>query len=250
MAVDKTSYGIDFYIEVLKGEKRGHSQEHVHGYTPNLGTSMEDVWDDGNTIMTYLSSAETINVVSDSTSDTSGGTGVRTLQVRGLDNNYNPITETITMNGTTNVTTTTAFLRVLQLKSVTVGSTLHNVGKVTATATTTTTTPQDIMGATFNHSLNGHYTTPAGKYAIFANYEANVAKGQDVILEVRVGKGHEMMELIHVNRMYQSTVFSPVPDAIIPPKTDLTFRAKSDTANSAVATACNMIVIDEGFVTP
>lgn len=246
MVVDKTSYGIDFYIETLKGQKTGHSQVHLHGHNDNVDITWTDIWNK-NARMVYLSSAETMNIVSNNVNDTSAGTGARTVKVIGLDNNFNDISETVTMNGTTNVLTTLSYRRVLDLDVLTVGSNLENLGQIKATSSSTTE-DQSIIEAEFNHSLNGRFTTPAGKFGILANYELDVSKDKDCIIAIRAGNGEAVLTAAHTNNIFQSTVFSPVPDLIIPPKTDIIFRAKGVQGIASVSVAFNMVLIDEGLV--
>ena len=71
-----------------------------------FGTTYQTVWDDGGGIYTFPASALTMSCVSDSALDTMG------LVIGGLDANYKPITETVTLNGLTPVTTTNQFFRI------------------------------------------------------------------------------------------------------------------------------------------
>lgn len=65
---------------------------------------------------TYLpttpTAANSVNIVSTSTNDTANGTGARTLVIEGLTTDYAPFTETITLNGTTNVNPSFDVLRI------------------------------------------------------------------------------------------------------------------------------------------
>ena len=246
MVVDKTSYGIDFLFEIFKGQKTGHKTFHQHGHNDAVGTSFVDIWGK-NAKMIYLSSAETMNMVSDDVNDASAGTGARTIKVEGLDNDFNEISETVVMNGTTNVLTTLSYRRVTDITTLTAGTGLENAGQIKATSTSTTE-DQSIMEPLTNHSLNGRYTSPVGKAAIFASYEINVAKGKDVVIDIRAGNGEAVTQSVHLNHIFQNTIFSPVPDAIVGEKTDILFRAKSDAASTGVTCAFNIIEIDLGLV--
>ena len=230
-------------LEILKGQVPGHTLVHVHGHNAAVGTSFEDVWADSS-VMIYLTSAETMNIASTSTNDSSAGTGARTITIEGLDANFNAISETITMNGTTDVVTTLSYIRVLHLGVLTVGSTLENQGDITATGTTTSTTPQDIMETNLNHSLSGRYTSPADTNSIFSAYEIDIGVGRDVVVDVRAGSGSGVLQTIHRNHIFQSVFVSNIVDVMIPPKTDIVFRAKSDASTAGVACSFNMIEVD------
>ena len=198
--------------------------------------------------MIYLASAETQNIVSSNVNDTSAGTGARTVLVSGLDTNFDEISETVILNGTTPVLTTLSYLRVSDLQVMTSGTGLENAGDITATASSAGTV-QAFMEMTFNHSLNGRYTTPNGKFAVFANYEVNIGQGKDVIIDIKAGSGTGVLINVHRNHIFQGVLSSTVADVIIPPKTDLVFRCFTSTGvDAGVACAFNMIEIEEKYV--
>lgn len=102
-----------------------------------------DVWDGGKTVASGGTSliwlaptaAAVHNIVSTSASDTSGGVGARTLRIYGLpDWDTTEVTEDITLNGTTDVATST-YVIIYRMKVLTKGATSVNVGLITATAT-------------------------------------------------------------------------------------------------------------------
>ena len=80
--------------------------------------------------VSYLTTAAPLQVASTNANDTSAGTGCRQLFISGLDNNWDIISETISMNGQTPVITSTSFLRVNLLFVVEVGSEGRNLGDV------------------------------------------------------------------------------------------------------------------------
>jgi len=116
-----------------------------------------------------------MNIVSDSTSDDSGGTGALTGTIFGVDGNGIAVQENFTMNGTTNVLTTQAFLRVNLMVILTAGSATWNVGAITATSSSAATVQQKI-GATDSISKSSHYTVPAAKTAHVMRLEFNCSK--------------------------------------------------------------------------
>lgn len=85
------------------------------------------------TTYTEPASAAQRSVASSSASDTSAGTGTRTLRITYYDNDMNgPFTEDITMNGTGNVNTVATNIRFVEkMESLTVGSNGGNVGTIT-----------------------------------------------------------------------------------------------------------------------
>lgn len=159
----------DWLINVAKGLVSGHSIVRVLARNTDIDLTEEDIWFSGGTL-TYLSSAQRMNIVSTSVNDTSAGTGVRTVKISGLDNNYAQITENVTMNGTSNVLTTNSYLRVNEIESLTAG-------------TTHATIPTGE-----NVSAKSHYTIPAGKTGYLLDFMPSLAaakQGADVTFRAR-----------------------------------------------------------------
>lgn len=100
----------------------------VRGSNSNFAASRELVSTRSSGLYDFPSSAETLYAVSSSSNDTAAGAGARTVTVEGLDASGNEITETISMNGTSNTSNTSAsFLRVNRFYVDTCG-TYHTTG--------------------------------------------------------------------------------------------------------------------------
>lgn len=109
--------------------------------------------------------AEALNVVSGSASDTSAGTGARTVRVEGLNATGDWTEEVITLNGTTPVVTTSTWLRVVRAYIVAAGSGATNAGAITVKHNTTTANVFAVIKAGRGMSMNAVFTVPAGKTA-------------------------------------------------------------------------------------
>lgn len=168
-----TPYG----IAVSLGEILGTSGVIIHGHNPSqtAASGFVDVAESGD--LTYLTGAETMKIVSTSTDDDGDpvGTGLRTLRVDGVNGSGAAISETITMDGTTDVTTSNSYLRVNFLTGLTVGSVGWNVGSITATATVAGTI-QCEMDETEGLSQASHYTVPLGHTFHLTRVDLNTAK--------------------------------------------------------------------------
>lgn len=100
---------IDFYLAVAKGDFTGYSKVSKFGRNASVKSSgYETIWD-GSNLYPWPTAAETLEVASSDNDDTSAGTGARTVEIQGLDSNWDPLTETVTMNGGTDVTTNNSF---------------------------------------------------------------------------------------------------------------------------------------------
>ena len=135
-------------------------------YNPDVdtGTLPEDVWSVGGIYTGFPDTAETMEIFSTSASDTSNGSGVRTISVIGLDENWNEITEVVTMNGLTSVFTVNKFRRFLRSFALTSdGSNQNtNAGDITFRHSTTTANVFGKMLAGNGTTREGCYTVPAG----------------------------------------------------------------------------------------
>jgi len=116
-----------FDLQVSRGQISGHSTLSLFGYQAAVGNTKIPVWENATTY-TYITSASTLTLVSTSTSDDL----VAKVLISGLDSSYSPISETLALNGTTNVTTVNSYFRVNSMVMTTPGtSQTTNVGTIT-----------------------------------------------------------------------------------------------------------------------
>ena len=246
----------DFFLQVAKGDIPGHLGIIIRGHNPNISIAggETDIAEQGN--LTYLTSAETMEIVS--TSDEDGGaggdTGLLTLLIQGVDGTGAAIEEIVTLNGTTDVTTSNSYFRVNSMIGLIVGSTNGNVGSVTATATTSSTI-QDEMDALEGISQGSHYTVPLGKRFFLYQVEFNGAKtsgGNQPILEIRGrirvgGAGNCFLQIfdkrIDTAIADELDVLLPFPTAIIA-RTDIRLTCTTDQNNTETRSRFYGILVD------
>ena len=85
------------------GRIPGLSMVSVVSQNENIGGAIfADVWAGGGNLV-YPTSAESWEVVSTTSTDTSSGTGARTVLITSLDENYEPQSVDVVLNGTTPV---------------------------------------------------------------------------------------------------------------------------------------------------
>ena len=137
-----------FLLEVSKGNVPGHEAYEKWGRNEDIDSQMEWIWTEGGTHI-WQTVAEPINIVSDSADDAGDGTGWDTCTVFGLDEDYNRISEAVTLSGTTPVATTLRFLHVYRINasngSSVVGSGGVNAGEIIATFDGTTDVAAVVM---------------------------------------------------------------------------------------------------------
>jgi hypothetical protein len=230
---NKTRPTTHFFYDVAKGNMFDTSPVNVFGYNQTIGTTFETVWDDGGSYV-YPTSALIMDVVSTSASDTMN------LFIDGLDINYNQITETVTLTGTSAVTTTTAFYRINRA-TILSGS---NVGNISISNGGTN---YAFIGAEIGSTQACIYTVPAGHSAYFVRFDIVTATAnqnkyvtfRNVLTTntgriLRVGEGTIATNQVSLDRQ--------VPFKIAE-KTDFHFEAKSSQSENEVA------IIVEGILT-
>ena len=155
----------DFTLQVARGQVQGHRNVTVFGFNPDVDTTEVGVWPLHSMIL-FPDSALQMKVSSTSTSDTSAGTGARTVLIQGLDANYDEISEVVTLNGQTAVLTTQSFLHINYAMVATAGSGLTAAGDIyIGTGTVTAGVPAtvyNIIKYNYNNTTTGSYTIPAG----------------------------------------------------------------------------------------
>lgn len=126
----------DFNAEVARGTETGYTLWNKFGYDSTISTSgYELIWADSSAF-TQMTTGDTLDIVSTSANDTNGGTGVNSIVIYGVDENWAAQIEVVTMNGTTAVTTTNQWLGVNRLAVFLSGSGQTNAGDISATVTT------------------------------------------------------------------------------------------------------------------
>jgi hypothetical protein len=153
-----------FPLYIARGMVSGHDIVTLTG-SVITSTSMSTVWNNGG-LYIYPASATTMTVSSSNAADTAAGAGARVLFVNGLDANYTPISEYISLNGQTPVTTTKSYLRINGLNVV---SGAANVGSIyIGTGTVTAGLPATVYGEV----VVGNVNSLQAIYSVPANYDA------------------------------------------------------------------------------
>lgn len=247
----------DFLLEVAKGNVPGHSLAIVRGHNPSQTSASGDVDVTEFGDLSYLSSAETMNIVSSSTSDDGdpAGVGLQTLLIQGVSSTGAAISETVTMDGTTNVLTSNSYLRVNSMIGLAVGSSNWNVGDVTATASSAATV-QDKMSATESISQSSNYTIPLAVKGYLYQLELNAAKivgGGNPELEfkglARVGgAGNAWIQLFD---KAMDTAVTEELDVVLPfptqlaARTDIRIRSNTDTNSTESRSRFYVMLVDD-----
>jgi hypothetical protein len=256
-SISKLGSSEPFELQVAQGQIAYHKHVYKFGQNAVVGNSVETIWQQGG-LYSYPPSATTMTVSSSNANDTSAGTGARTVQIVGLDGDYNEISETIILNGQTAVTTTNSFLRVNRGIVLTAGSGGVNAGIIyVGTGTVTSGVPANIYttinGDGTNQSLQSFWTVPANYEAYI--HQTNISTGNSsntpavlkTLLVARPQGGvfntKEIIVLTDGNHLQNYTF--PIK---LTEKTDIEFRAESSSGsvNFNVSASMNILYIRMG----
>jgi len=249
------SFGVASNIPIAGGLVDGYSAIHKFGRNPNVGNVPETIWMYGG-IYQYLDvgSDSTVYAYSASTDDGPGNDGAHTVTVQGLDNDFNPIEETITVNG---AASTASFLRVYRAFVATAGVLAANDGDIiistAAAGGGTVLADIGVIGSGTTTGLGqtqlALYTIPAGKTGYLTTWNVGVAPMNNsvtVTLKSReLGGGangpFRSRDIMDIVGGYTTQNYS-IPIRF-PEKTDIEVRATGDTG-SVISSSFDIILVD------
>jgi len=236
-----------FELQVSRGQVAYHKVIFKFGFNPDIDNSMETVWAEGG-LYSYLAAASVLKVSSSNTNDTSNGTGARTVEISGLDADYNEISETVTLSGQTAVDTTKEYLRVFRGIVRTAGSGGQNAGVIYAgTGTVTSGVPANkylTIAAGDNQTLMALWTVPAGYTAYVTQVDITVATTQNNKYCTASLVARPLGQVFQVKDKFVKAESSHHQEYQFPlrfeEKTDLEVRAIGDSAGADIAISAGM----------
>ena len=171
-----------FELQVARGQITNHSEQNVFAYgtTPATAGTFRTVWENmATTEYVFPSSALTMQLVSTAVGDTAS------ITITGLDANYLIISETLVLNGTTNVPTTKQYFRINNIV-VSAGSATNPIGVISLS--NSGTIYAQINTGVFNGTTSSIgqtqmsvFTVPAGytfygyRYGAYSSFNGNSA---------------------------------------------------------------------------
>ncbi|MFZ9740331.1 MAG: hypothetical protein ACO3CQ_00345 [Candidatus Nanopelagicaceae bacterium] len=230
----------EFDLNVSRGKVRGASTIHKFGAVPSMSQNTTGtIWDKNDTIYPW-SVWTTAGVITASIANASDNGKVVT--VLGLDNDFNPASDTFTLSSTATVEGTTQFRRVYRAY---ISSGDNNVGDVNFTKNGT-----DVLRitATKGQTLMAIYTVPAGKTGYLYQGVCTAQASADATGNMFVryfGQsafriGHSF-EVTGVGGQYSYDFAFPIE---IPEKSDIDVRITTRTNNGRYTAAFDILLID------
>lgn len=231
-------------IHIANGQMLNTQHINKFGYNAGIPSTWELIAVHSNNI-TYPTTADVVSLVSTHADDDGtdlANEGAFTVNVQGLDADYNEQSVTVTLTGQSAVTTTETFIRVFRMS---VESSYDDDG---ATGTITASiggNVQATINSTYdNQTLQCNYTIPAGKTGYLIRMQATATKSNKTgmvgfftrdfdDIDGSATTCWKVKQLIETFR--NSTVVEfPVP-IVIPEKTDCELRAKNVEDNSLMS---------------
>ena len=210
-------------------------QVQLFGFNRTIETAYETVWNDGGGLYTFPSSALTMSCVSSSASDT------MSILLDGLNSSYEPITEVVTLTGTTPVATSTQFYRI---NAATILSG-NNVGNISISNGGTTYAYIEAAHGTEQAIV---YTTPA-RHSLYV-FTAQFTSGTVNPNKYLTSRGVQRSSTGRIIRFWESTFQQDVKFDItvpfrVPPKTDFSIEAKSSSGTNELSIYIGAVLMEE-----
>jgi len=245
-----------FELQVSRGQVGWHYTLFKYGYNPLIINVNETIWDGGG-IYAYPAAAATMYVSSSSANDDAAGTGARTIFVQGLDANYDEISETVIMDGQTQVATANEYLRVYRAYVLTAGSGATNAGDIyVGTSGESSGVPTGAFYAKITageaQTLMAVWTVPRGHTFYLTNGTATHGTGTSggVFMTIRFMTrelGSVFRTATKIDIVESEVLFPFTFPLRIPEKTDLEVRAICNkNQNNAVSATFEGVLIWNG----
>ena len=222
-------------LEIAHRRVSGATQVQLFGFNRTIETDYETVWNNGGGIYTFPTEPLTMTLVSTSAVDT------MPVLIQGLDENYQPIDDIVTLNGTTAVTTSIPFFRINN--AVILAG--ENAGDISITNGGTT---YGYIETEFGIMQGIIYTTPADRslYVSTAHFTSGTVNANKYIFS-RACQISSNGRTIHFwESTFQRDVLFPVTVPFrIPPKTDFTIEAKSSNGSNELSIYIGAVLLEE-----
>lgn len=244
----------DFHYEVAQGRYSGATTWNKFGYNNDIDTATdpETIWSVGGSFV-RMTSADTLDVVSSSGSDTGAGTGAQSVIIYGIDANFEAQTEVVTLSGVTPVTTLNTWLGVNRVAIYLAGTGGVNAGTITIDDTAGTVGTQAEIPV-------GEGTTQQCIFFVEANHTAlmdwmvlninKISGGSTPTVTIRgwvtsLVSGAKYLVFKHtVDTAVENTVsFNPEQPFVVGEKSMFELTGETDTNNTVVNARFSLIEV-------
>jgi len=241
--------GRDFFLEVAKGNVPKHTLIRRAGINLDVDNATdEDVWAFGGDANWYTS-AQSLAAVSSSVNDTNtAGTGARTLTINGLDSSYDAQTESVSLNGTTEVNLSNTYIFIDEIILLTTGSIETNDGDVDILIQSAGAELHR-MAAGYGQQQGALYQIPNAKTGYLVDWSVSLTNGTAAEVEFQLmthadGIGWRIRDAVQIDQGSPHHV-NQLSYLSLPAKTRVRVRANTDTDNLGVAATFTLVLVDD-----
>ena len=224
------------YFDIARGHYSNVTPVNLFGFNRSVATSYETIFNDGGGLYTFPSSSLTMSLVSSSAADT------MQVLIEGLNASWEKITDTVTLNGTTAVTTNIPFFRINSAQILS-GS---NVGNITVSNGGTT---YAYIEAGTGICQSVVYSVPAGcklyiNSVAFASGTVNPNKYLTGRAKLTTSNGADLAFWNSTWAVGFMQFNIPVPFTV-PEKCDFSIEAKSSSGENEISCYINAHLVDD-----
>lgn len=253
--------GDPFYLDVAKGNVPGHAIVHKFGHSL-VGTTLVAITETG--AYQTPTTAQSLEFVSTSASDGSGGVGATKITYVGLDSNWDEVTNEITTNGTTPVALPDSLFRLHRWyvsETGTYGSLVANayVGDLTIRVSGAGATWSQIPAASVYpaQSTIGVYSVPRNKraYVLSKNVFVDANKSVNLYMLARDNADDVTTPFLGARKLIQEEigltgVATSAPIVPRGPHTgpcDIGYIGNVSVGTADVAVEFELLIVDDGY---
>jgi hypothetical protein len=230
-----------YFFQVGLGEVSGTSYIHKFGAVPEMSNNTSgSIWDVSDTLYPWSSwnTPTTVLVDRASTSDAN-----KQIRIEGLDQNYELISDTVTLASATGNSSTVSFSRVY--RAYVVGAVSENVGNIDIRVSTTVVAR---ITAGKGQTLMAIYTVPANHTAYLmkgvATCEANADFSGDMYVRYFGSDAFRIGHAFEVSGSGGEYLYEFTVPIAIPEKSDIDVRATTRSNNARATAAFDIILVE------
>jgi hypothetical protein len=229
-------------LDIARSLVSGLAYEHKFGRLDDVDLTFEEIWD-GNAAYAYQTAAQSMEVVSSSANDATGGTGARTVQVFGLDSDYVLQNATVGLNGVTAVALPSTWIRVFRAIVRSAGSGAANAGDIDVQVASGGAIQATILTGN-NQTLMALYTVPANTTAYLLQWYFTGDGNATIDAKLLVRPDGEVFQIKEVATTVGAPFRYPFMAIIeLPAKADIKIEAKSSVANTEVEAGFDIVLV-------
>lgn len=219
----------------------------------DIATVPESLWPPGAVYAVIGDNAVQLEIVSDDTSDTAGGSGARTVLVEGLDADWLPKSQLVEMDGDDEVTLSGTWRRVFSARVVSAGSQGHNDGVIDVQLAVSPNTIYCQIAEAIGQSSMCTYTVPAGKTGYVVGLRAGLLRVASTTLASLALYSHDVTNDIDASKatwvLEHEFAIGADTGLILPmrftEKTDLDLRVIYCSAdNTRIGGCMDLVIVD------